>query len=223
MTLSIEEVKAGVARSHEEFADFIEGLSDEEWNTPSRCEGWTAGDVARHVVGGMADIAAGRFDGLGSPEVTKREVDERQGHSSAEVAQELRDAMKVNRQTIETFDEATFHGPSLAGYEGSLLQGVEALWYDAVLHADDIRAAIGRPSARSADDLRACVHHVAFELEKRGWGPATLALDGIEEVAIGGGGDRLSGDPLQFVLAATGRTDPAPLGLDGSVNIYAEG
>lgn len=223
MTLSIEEVMAGVARSHEEFADLVEGLSDDEWNTASRCEGWTAGDVARHVVGGMADIAAGRLDGLGSPEVTKREVDERQGHLPAQVAQELRDAMKVNLQTIDTFDEAIWTGPSLGGYEGSLLQGVEALWYDAVLHADDVRAAIGRPSDRTLDDLRACVHHVAFELEKRDWGPATLALDGIEEVAVGDGGERLTGDPLQFVLAATGRTDPSPLGLDGSVNIYAEG
>jgi hypothetical protein len=30
----------------------------------------------------------------------------------------------------------------------------------------------------------------------------------------------LTGDPLPFVLAATGRSDPAALGLDPSVNIY---
>ena len=30
----------------------------------------------------------------------------------------------------------------------------------------------------------------------------------------------MTGDPLQFVLVATGRADPAPLGLDASVNIY---
>jgi hypothetical protein len=53
--------------------------------------------------------------------------------------------------------------------------------------------------------LRASVHHVAFELQKRGWGPATLALDGIEEVNVGSGGDKVTGDALDFVLAATGR------------------
>jgi hypothetical protein len=30
----------------------------------------------------------------------------------------------------------------------------------------------------------------------------------------------VSGDPLAFVLAATGRSDPGALGLDESVNVY---
>ena len=30
----------------------------------------------------------------------------------------------------------------------------------------------------------------------------------------------MTGDPLAFVLAATGHADPAPLGLDETVNIY---
>jgi hypothetical protein len=58
-------------------------------------------------------------------------------------------------------------------------------------------------------------------LDKRGWGPATLVFDDMEAVAIGGGGRTFSGDALPFVLAATGRGDPASLGLDDSVNIYA--
>jgi hypothetical protein len=68
--------------------------------------------------------------------------------------------------------------------------------------------------------MRPAVHHVAVLLEKSGWGPATLSFDGIETVLVGGGGKTLSGDPLPFVLAATGRGDPATLGLDESVNIY---
>ena len=48
-----------------------------------------------------------------------------------------------------------------------------------------------------------------------------LSLDGIDEVAIGGGGDRrVTGDPLTFVLVATGRANPSALGLDDTVNIY---
>ena len=38
----------------------------------------------------------------------------------------------------------------------------------------------------------------------------------------GGGGQRVTGDPLEFVLAATGRTDPGALGLDETVNVYRE-
>jgi hypothetical protein len=32
---------------------------------------------------------------------------------------------------------------------------------------------------------------------------------------------RITGDPLAFVLAATGRADPEILGLDASVNVFA--
>ena len=41
---------ATAADSRREFADLIEGLSEEQLNTRSLCEGWTARDVAGHVV-----------------------------------------------------------------------------------------------------------------------------------------------------------------------------
>jgi hypothetical protein len=91
--------------------------------------------------------------------------------------------------------------------------------YDAYLHADDIRAALGLPSARG-DGLRCAAHHVAGYLDHH-WGSATLALSGIEPIEIGGGGSEITGDPLEFVLAATGRRDPSAIGLDPGVNVYA--
>ena len=106
------------------------------------------------------------------------------------------------------------------GYDGTLGQGVEALWYDTYLHADDIRAALGRPSARGRDCAPASTMS-PHELDKRGWGPATLAFDGIEEVPVGAGGPTRTGDALEFVLVATGRADASALGPDGPVNIYA--
>ncbi len=60
-----------------------------------------------------------------------------------------------------------------------------------------------------------------IELDKRGWGPATLAFDGIEEVPVGAGGAKHTGDALEFVLVATGRSDPRRSGPDGPINIYA--
>jgi hypothetical protein len=47
-----------------------------------------------------------------------------------------------------------------------------------------------------------------------------VALDGIESFDVSGGGQTISGDPLAFVLAGTGRGDPAAIGLDETVNIY---
>ena len=73
---------------------------------------------------------------------------------------------------------------------------------------------------RGAPGCAASVHHVADFLQESAWGPATLALDGVEVIDVRGGGKKVTGDPVEFVLAATGRADPSPLGLDESVNIY---
>jgi hypothetical protein len=66
------------------------------------------------------------------------------------------------------------------------------------------------------------VYHVAGLLTDRGYRGLTLGLDGVDEVVVSGGGDKVTGDPLQFVLAATGRRDPAPLGLSADINVYAD-
>ena len=116
-------------------------------------------------------------------------------------------------------DDAAWNTPVGSDFDGTLGDGVLALWFDGYLHADDIRAALGTPAV-TGDGLRGSMHWVAADLGRRGWGPATLALDGVELIDVGGGGEKISGDPQQFLLVATGRADPSPLGLDESVNIF---
>ena len=218
MTLPREEIVAGLPAELDEFAALVRSLDGSELRMPSRCAGWTAGDVAAHVIGQMADVTAGRFDGLGTPEVTARQVEERRGNSGAELADELAAARKAAVDLLAVFDDAAWQGPSPAG-GGTLGDGVEALWFDAGLHADDIRDAVGRPSELAAD-VRPAVSHLAQVLTEQGWRPATLALDGLPEFPVSGGGPAITGDPVPFVLAATGRGDPAALGLDETVNVY---
>jgi uncharacterized protein (TIGR03083 family) len=220
MALPRTTVTAGLLQELDDFSSLVRTLTDEEWSTPSRCEGWTAGDVAAHLTGSMTDIVSGNLDGIGTPEATQREVDERRGRAPGEIADELDAAAKAAADMVNLFDDDAWNAPAPAGLPYSLGVGVEALWYDGYLHADDIRAASGRPSERGPG-LDAAVAHVAYFLGERNWGPATLALEGQPEYEIGGGGRRITGDALAFVLAATGRADPAPLGLDATVNIYA--
>ena len=85
---------------------------------------------------------------------------------------------------------------------------------------DDVRAALYIEHARGTT-LTFAVAVLAVSLTRNGWGPATLALDDTPSIDIGAGGPKITGDPYQFVLAATGRADAATLGLDPSVNIYA--
>ena len=68
--------------------------------------------------------------------------------------------------------------------------------------------------------LAAAVDHIVDALSAVGWGPATLVLEDLGVVEIGGGGRRITTDALTFVLVGSGRSDPSILGADETVNVY---
>jgi uncharacterized protein (TIGR03083 family) len=213
------EISAGFVAELDNFGELLRSLEPSDLDAPTRCTGWTVGDVAGHMVGQVTDVVNGRLEGLGTPEVTEREAKERAGRSAAELADELAEGRAGVAALAEQLDDAAWNAPVGTDFEGTLGDGVLALWFDGYLHADDIRAALGTPSVRG-DGLRGSLHWVATDLGRRGWGPATLALDGVDAIEIGGGGEKITGDPVQFLLVATGRADPSPHGLDESVNIF---
>jgi uncharacterized protein (TIGR03083 family) len=213
------EISAGFLAELDNFGELLRSLKPADLDAQTRCTGWTVRDVAGHMVGQITDVVEGRLDGLGSPEVTEREAKERAGRSGKELADELAEGRARTAEMLPLFDDAAWNGPVNSDYPGTLADGILALWYDGYLHADDIRSALGMVSARGAG-VRASVHHVADSLQESSWGPATLALDGVEVIDVRGGGEKVTGDPVEFVLAATGRADPSRLGLDESVNIY---
>jgi uncharacterized protein (TIGR03083 family) len=220
MGLPREETLTGTAEELAQFEELVRSLTATQWQAPTRCAGWAIGDVAAHVTGTIADIATGRLAELAAPDASARQVAERRGRPPREVADELQQATKVVGDIAAGFDDAAWSGPAPSGIPGTLGQGIEAIWYDAYIHAEDIRSALGRQPERGPG-LRVSVSHLADLLGRRGWGPAVLALDGLDEVPVsGGGGRRITGDPLTFVLVATGRLAAAEMGLDRSVNVY---
>jgi uncharacterized protein (TIGR03083 family) len=218
-TLDRAETSAEFLNELDSFGALIDSLDPAALDMPTRCEGWTVRGVAGHMVGQMTDVVEGRLDGLGTDEVTQHQAEERADRSGKELAAELAEDRARAADMLALFDDAAWNGPVASDYPGTLGDGILALYYDAYLHADDIRAAIGMPSVRGPG-LQASVHHVADELAGKEWGPATLALDGVDVVDIRGGGEKITGDALEFVLVATGRAKPSRLGLDESVNIY---
>jgi uncharacterized protein (TIGR03083 family) len=216
MMLTREQVSQGTVDEWERFARLIEGLDAAQWSAPSRCAGWEVRDVSGHVLGTAVDVQKGVF-GSRTPEDQARD-----GHdlSPVEHAAELRRSATELAKLVAVLDDAAWKSPSPAP-DLNIGEAILALWYDTWIHADDIRAAVGLPSDRG-EGLAAAVEHVAEVLGKRKWGPARLALHGMPEVPVGQANGRVvDGDPLQFVLIATGRDDPAKLGLEPSVNIYA--
>jgi uncharacterized protein (TIGR03083 family) len=213
-TNSRPSVSKGALAEYDAFADLIESLNDSEWDAPSRCSGWQVRDVAGHVTGLAEDTAAGVPGSRNGDE----EAASTRHESPAGMAARLRTAVATLRALVESLDDAAWAGPSGLP-DLTLGEGVLTLWFDTYVHADDIRTAVGRPVDRGSG-LEASVAYLAPEIAKKGWGPATLALDGIGRYDIKGGGREITGDPHQFVLVATGRADASTMGLDPEVSIY---
>jgi uncharacterized protein (TIGR03083 family) len=221
LVLARQEVMAGIAEYCDIAVDLLRSLEPDEWQAPSRCAGWQVRDVAGHLTGLFADVAVGRMAGQGLPETTARQAAQRHDRTPAEVAKELRKAGRLCAAVLDGFDDDAWLARAPGGFPGPLRRAVLVLWYELYVHMDDVRAATGRPADRGRG-LRASVVHVAETLGLWGWGPATLRLGDLEDLPIRGGGELVTGDPLDFLLAATGRLDPTPLGLDDRVNIYLE-
>lgn len=220
MTLTRDVVVPGMLAEYRSFGELVRELSDAEWDSPSRCAGWRVADVAAHVVGQLTDVVNLRLEGLGTPEVTKRQVEERRGRTTGELADELEASADLAGALASSFDDAAWEAPAPPGPRGTLGFGLEALWFDTFLHADDMRSAVGL-ATRPGAGIRPSLSHIAQELTDQGWGPADLAFEGFEVFPIAGGGSRtITGDAFGFVLVSTGRSDPASMDLDGSVNIY---
>jgi uncharacterized protein (TIGR03083 family) len=213
--LDRETTIAGALAEYDAFARLLESLDEQQWRARSRCAGFDVRDVAGHVVGLAEDTAAG----VPGTRTAEEEAASVRDDTPAHAAARLRAATDVIGALLNGLDEAAWDGPSGLP-DLTLGRGVLTLWYDTYVHADDVRNAIGLPSERGAG-LEACVAYLTGELERRGWGPATLSLSGTASVAVGSGGPVVTGDPLQFVLVATGRADPSALGLGATVNIYA--
>jgi len=220
MTLPRKDVVPGVLAEYRSFAELISRLSAEQWRTPSRCDGWDVADVAAHVVGQLADVVQLRLDGVGTPEVTKRQTEERRGRSPIELADELGASLVVADSLISSFDDTAWDGAAPPGAGGTLGFGVEALWFDTFLHSGDIRSALGDHRLEGSG-LRPSLSHIAQVLTDQEYGGAELALTGFETFPISGGkGVSITGDAASFVLASTGRGDPSIFGLDETINIY---
>ncbi len=216
--LSRPETARGLIDEYESFAALIEHLSDAQWHAPSRCDGFEVRDVAGHVVGLAEDVVRG----VPGSRTAQEEAESLRAFSGAEVAKHLREAARTDRPAARRARRRR-----VGGSEPRRRPDVRARRADALVRRVSCTPTTSAPRSecrRSAvPDSRASVEYLAHELGTRGWGPAQLALTGIPTVNVGTGGTAIvKGDPLQFVLAATGRADPAPLGLDATVNIYAD-
>lgn len=224
MDLTRTETIDGFLAQYTAFADLVAGLDEAEWTKASRCDGFEVRDVAGHVIGLAEDVVAGVPGSRTAEEEAATVRHDRPSEAAARLRAAI-DALRLLGPAID--DDDVWSGPS--GLDGITMgRGVLTLLFDTYVHGDDIRSAIGRESDADPAALRAAVSYLAGELESREWGPARIDIthdgDALGALTIGPVTTETATrtvDALAFVLAATGRLDPAPLGLDGEVNIYA--
>jgi uncharacterized protein (TIGR03083 family) len=208
------DVARGAIEEYESFAALIDSLDATDWDAPTRCAGFLIRDVAGHVVGLAEDVARG-VPGSRNAEEEAASV---RGDAPNQVAARLRAAIASIQPLLDALDDDMWNGPSGVP-DLTFGRGVLTLWYDAFVHADDIRAALGCSGERGSG-LAASIEYLAGELATKGWGPATLALEGVPRFDVGDGGREVTGDAMQFVLVATGRAEPETIGLEPGVSIY---
>jgi uncharacterized protein (TIGR03083 family) len=224
MELTQTETIEGMQAQYAAFADLVDSLTEEQWATPSRCDGFDVRDVAGHVIGLASDVAAG----VPGSRNAEEEAASIRGLSPAEAAADLRTTLENLAPLAEALAvDEVWNGPSGVP-DLTMAEGVLTLWYDTFVHADDIRAAIGEPS-EAGPGLKASLAYLESELTKRSFGPARVVFADQDEsfggLAIGetdASTPTHRVDAHDFVLAATGRLDADALGLDPGVNIYAE-
>lgn len=152
--------------------DLVSGLSDEEaQRRVPACPDWSVRDVVAHLTGIAVDATKGELEGVGSPEWTQRQVDERKHLPFDEVLAEWDAAGAQIDGALEYFPKAA----------ASLFLG------DTVTHEHDVRLPLARPGARGEPAIELAVdgyvRWLGRRLTERGLPSIALAAEGRDWVA----------------------------------------
>ena len=149
------------------------GLSDEEWNAPTGCPGWSVRDVLAHLVAIEEQLAGPAAAELEAPAAAGREVtpawtargvDKRRGEPASELVADFDAALNAREAQLEQeLPDADQNGapPYVpAGLDWNWETLLRNRTIDMWVHSQDIRRAIGRPGGM--DNLGAAITMAAF-------------------------------------------------------------
>ena len=172
--MELDVVYAGVrARIGATLADG--GPSVDDVRVPS-CPDWNVAQLTAHLAGTISALVARN----GPTGDTQAWVD---GHV----------ADRAGRTALENWREWESVAPQFAALLVAHPGGYGALLYDAIVHEDDINAALGRPSVRDADAVTYGLQRLFWGLDKQ----ARAAAIGTLEVTTAGESYRAGdGDPV---------------------------
>ena len=151
----------------------LRALSPEEWESPSRCEGWRVQDVVAHLVTvdrfWAASVNAGLsgeptrflvgFDPKATPAAL---VDSVRETSSVDTLAEFADATEAFCALVESIDEAGWSAlaESPMGHVSMSALAHHALW-DAWIHERDVLLPLGMQQEQHDDEVLASLRYAA--------------------------------------------------------------
>jgi len=162
-----------LVRQRARFADSIRGLTTDEWNTPSRCGGWTVQDVVEHLAGvnrfWSLSIQAGlrgeptrlltSFDPVTVPAAM---VDAARGAAPSTTLERFRATNEELGTLVASVADADWSKPAEAppGHMAIRAVALHALW-DSWVHERDVLLPLSRPPAIERDEVLLSLAYVA--------------------------------------------------------------
>ncbi|MFJ5831498.1 maleylpyruvate isomerase family mycothiol-dependent enzyme [Streptomyces sp. NPDC093089] len=189
------EVRAAIAAERRELADLLDGLSAEEWDAPSLCEGWRVREVAAHMSMGFRHSLPRTLRELARSRGSLHRMTDRCAREDA--------AAHSTRELAALLRAHAHHPwkPPVGGFTA-------ALGHD-VVHGLDITVALGLGRRVPRDRLRPLLESVDarslrfFRVDLAG---VALRADDLDWTF--GSGTPLSGTAQDLLLLAFGRRLP---------------
>lgn len=191
-----------------EWSDWADGLTDEQWATPSRCPGWTVQDNLAHIIG-----TERMLQGEPAPDVeyptehlknpiaaeNEKRIQALRSLTGPEVLAEFRavTAERLGQLDAMTDEEILAVGWSPVG-EVPYLRFMHVRVYDSWLHLEDCRAPLGHEPSGPTEAARMSVDEVTtaagFVIGKKAGAPdgsrvevtLTGPVTGVVRVAVDG-------------------------------------
>lgn len=169
----IDDQRETLVRQRQRMVTELADLTDDEWRTPSRCEGWTAQDVIAHLISTndfwRVSIEAGvagsptRFLAGFDPKATPAElVRAMQSMSPSETFTRFVVSTDALCAVSDALDDAGWAAIAEAppGHLPVRILAHHALW-DAWVHERDILLPLGVAPAEETDEIVACLRYAA--------------------------------------------------------------
>jgi uncharacterized protein (TIGR03083 family) len=175
----------------EEFAAFLEGLTPQQWESPTLCDRWRVRDVAIHTVS---------YDELSTRGLVARFL---KGRLSSDRINAIGVADYADR-TPEQIVALIRANPEPHGLTGGF--GGRIALTDGMIHQQDIRRPLGIPRAIDPERLRTALDFVRFAPTIRGaWRARGVRLVATDIDWSYGKGDEVRGTGEALLMAMAGR------------------